>query len=99
MLAMPVTIVLLIKTATRRTLMLTMLEISAGNKTNNLRPKSPAILLNSISSKDADGDSVFDQFDNCPKVANPGQQDRDGDGVGDACDNCRKVRMIIVSGQ
>ena len=37
---------------------------------------------------DEDGDCVPDTIDNCPKVANPGQEDEDGDGVGDACDNC-----------
>lgn len=37
---------------------------------------------------DSDGDGVPDINDNCPFVANPGQQDSDGDGVGDACDNC-----------
>lgn len=35
---------------------------------------------------DRDGDGVVDPSDNCPDVANPGQEDRDGDGVGDACD-------------
>ena len=49
--------------------------------------------LCSISSQDADGDFVFDQNDNCPRVANPGQRDVDGDGVGDACDNCRLVGL------
>lgn len=40
---------------------------------------------------DADGDGVPDSSDNCPAVANPGQQDGDGDGDGDACDNCPTV--------
>ena len=40
---------------------------------------------------DTDGDGVPDCADNCPTVANPGQEDQDGDGVGDACDNCPAV--------
>lgn len=42
---------------------------------------------------DADGDSVPDCRDNCPRVFNPAriaatQDDLDGDGVGDLCDPC-----------
>lgn len=37
---------------------------------------------------DRDGDGVSDATDNCPDVANPGQEDEDSDGVGNACDNC-----------
>jgi hypothetical protein len=37
---------------------------------------------------DGDGDGTCDALDNCPAVANPGQEDGDGDGVGDLCDNC-----------
>jgi Tol biopolymer transport system component len=37
---------------------------------------------------DADVDSEWDRFDNCPTVPNPEQVDADGDGRGNACDNC-----------
>jgi uncharacterized repeat protein (TIGR01451 family) len=36
-------------------------------------------------SVDSDGDGLSNAADNCPAVANPGQQDRNGDGYGDAC--------------
>jgi hypothetical protein len=40
---------------------------------------------------DADSDGILDVLDNCPRVANPGQEDSDADGVGDVCDNCPTV--------
>ena len=43
------------------------------------------------SSADPDNDGVDDCTDNCPLVANPGQQDTDGDGLGDACDPCPTI--------
>ena len=52
---------------------------------------------------DTDGDGICDANDNCPTVANPGQQDGGGgleapaDGVGDACDNCVNVNNPRVT--
>jgi len=41
-----------------------------------------------ISLDDRDGDAVIDILDNCPDVANPGQENADLDALGDACDEC-----------
>ena len=39
-----------------------------------------------IKRRDTDLDSVPDEFDNCPNVANPSQLDDDMDGIGNDCD-------------
>lgn len=51
---------------------------------------------------DEDGDGFPDLVDNCPSVANAGQDDDDGDGVGLACD-CDdneedEMRVIVFAG-
>ena len=38
--------------------------------------------------EDGDGDGVADAADNCPFVANPGQEDSDGNSIGDVCQDC-----------
>jgi uncharacterized repeat protein (TIGR01451 family) len=48
--------------------------------------------------RDGDGDGVFDLADNCPEVANAGQEDGDGDGLGDACEAAGSTGEIGSSG-
>jgi len=54
-------------------------------------PTDSTISLHYISTGitvDADDDGIADAVDNCPTIANPGQDDADADGIGDACDAC-----------
>ena len=51
-------------------------------------PNLRAAILAIQNPVDSDGDGFYDWLDNCPSLANPGQEDVDGDGLGDACDNC-----------
>ncbi|MFN0250023.1 MAG: thrombospondin type 3 repeat-containing protein, partial [Kofleriaceae bacterium] len=37
---------------------------------------------------DTDGDTLFDDVDNCREVPNVDQHDEDSDQIGDVCDNC-----------
>ncbi len=47
---------------------------------------------------DMDMDGVFDAVDNCPNVANPGQEDADMNGIGDACEMMACPDTLYVPG-
>ena len=47
-----------------------------------------AIAYAACDDTDFDGDTICDEFDNCPAIWNPNQADSDGDGIGNGCDSC-----------
>ncbi|HDL03380.1 MAG TPA: hypothetical protein ENH25_04525, partial [candidate division Zixibacteria bacterium] len=49
------------------------------------------LALKQLNTLDSDGDGVYFFEDNCPNVANAGQDDSDTDGLGDLCDNCPAI--------
>ena len=42
--------------------------------------------ISTVGIVDTDGDTIFDENDNCPAVANTDQFDNESDGIGDVCD-------------
>jgi hypothetical protein len=65
-------------------------EIPAGLGADDLKP-SLLIRFRETARSDVDGDGTRDLRDNCPALANGGQEDWDGDAVGDACDVCPAI--------
>ncbi|HTF88585.1 MAG TPA: thrombospondin type 3 repeat-containing protein, partial [Planctomycetota bacterium] len=49
-------------------------------------PVVDSMFVNASVAVDTDGDGVPDELDNCPTLANPGQEDCDGNGAGDLCE-------------
>jgi hypothetical protein len=60
--------------------------IIVGSPGNDLAADNAGAVFVYPLSPDPDHDGVFSACDNCPSVANPGQEDTDGNGTGDACE-------------
>jgi hypothetical protein len=69
-------------------------DCAGGSATVQVVAGSPAVCgATFFALSDADGDGVGDEGDNCPGVANVGQDDGDGDGLGDACEPPQSVLL------
>ena len=52
-----------------------------------------ACLAPECSRQDSDNDGVPDRRDNCPDIANPGQEDLNGNDIGDACETMGSMQL------
>ncbi len=77
----------------------TWLALGEGSSSGYSTTKWTAFRHNgySVPFADADGDSIFDQCDNCPQIANPTQIDADNDLFGEACD-CNDTNLFVNPG-
>lgn len=69
-------------------------EICDGLNNDCDDPIWPALPPAELPGSDGDGDGLVAACDNCPSVANAGQQDTDNDGRGNACDNCPTIANL-----
>jgi len=72
---------------------LEVLRPSGGSETNSCNYSSPLVQVEPCvyTENDPDADGILSSCDNCPSLANGGQEDTDLDGKGDACDNCQTL--------
>lgn len=62
-----------------------------------IQAANPSAGLLLIAASDEDGDGIDRLRDNCPSVANPGQEDMNGDGAGDACQPGAILGPVVVA--